>query len=334
MTLNKILTQYFNLSDINYNSENITPTSIYAFNLSVKSDNDKNNKMREAIIAGIINNKIPDEYYIINKWSKLKKNIFDFILKLSSKPYNEIKCIHKGGRKHNYDFNIILYYEDGSDEMFNIELKFNASSIESAPQFVSPMKPSQYMTNSYEEYFYDKYLILLSLASGFEFPTKEEYLDKIHSTNPNCMKEYQDLYYQGCKSSSQFQNTEDAINFYEYSKRITEESITSFIKDNELNIELLSDYLYNSQKNKIYMLYSNNEFILQNVNMDDYKLESVIKDNNRYKCLSKSGKSINVLLRWKNGNGIAFPAFQIDEKEKKIVIKKEKKIVIKKEKKI
>ena len=62
------------------------------------------------------------------------------------------------------------------------------------------------------------------------------------------------------------------------------------------------------------MLYSNNEFILQHVNMDDYKLESVIKDKNRYICLSKSGKNINVLLRWKNGNGIAFPSFQIDEK--------------------
>ena len=79
MTLNQILTQYFNLSCINYNLENITPNSITAFNLSVKSDNDKNNKMREAIIAGIINNKIPDGYYIIKKWSKLKKNILDFI---------------------------------------------------------------------------------------------------------------------------------------------------------------------------------------------------------------------------------------------------------------
>ena len=315
MTLNEILTQYLNLSTITYNGENINPQSIVtAFKLSVKSDNDKNNKMREAIIAAIINNKIPDDYYIINKWSQLKKQIFDFVRKLDDRHYNGQKCIHKGGRKHNYDFDIVLYYGDGSNRVFNVELKFNASSIDEAPQFVSPMKPSKYMSKSYEEYFYDKYLILLSLASGFDFPSKEIYLSQIHSTNPTCMKSYQDLYYQGCKQSSQFNDTADAKDFYEYSKRLSTESILNFIKDTELDLELLSDYLYNSQKNKVYMLYSNNEFILQHVNMDDYKLESVIKDKNRYKCLSKSGKNINVLLRWKNGNGIAFPAFQIDEK--------------------
>ena len=77
--------------------------------------------------------------------------------------------------------------------MFNIELKFNASSIDETPQFVSPMKPSQYMSKSYEEYFYDKYLILLSLVSGIDFPSKEEYLRQVHSTNPSCMKKYQDF---------------------------------------------------------------------------------------------------------------------------------------------
>ena len=60
------------------------------------------------------------------------------------------------------------------------------------------------------------------------------------------------------------------------------------------------------------MLY-NNSLIKQTINIDDYTLISVIKqpDKYRYECTSKSGKKIKVLLRWKNGNGIAFPAFQI-----------------------
>jgi len=32
---------------------------------------------------------------------------------------------------------------------------------------------------------------------------------------------------------------------------------------------------------------------------------------NGYVATSKSGNKIKILLRWKNGNGIAFPAFQI-----------------------
>ena len=61
------------------------------------------------------------------------------------------------------------------------------------------------------------------------------------------------------------------------------------------------------------MLYIDNSFVKQIVNSSDYTLLSVIKHpyKFKYECISVSGKKINVLLRWKNGNGIAFPAFQI-----------------------
>ena len=52
----------------------------------------------------------------------------------------------------------------------------------------------------------------------------------------------------------------------------------------------------------------------QTPNMDDYVIKSYIvdqKNKNRFICETKSGKKMYILLRWKNGNGIAFPAFQI-----------------------
>ena len=85
-----------------------------------------------------------------------------------------------------------------------------------------------------------------------------------------------------------------------------------------LDITSLSDYLSKTQNNKHYMLYdtNKNEFILEKAVMDDYKIESVSNHPEKYsyECKSKSGKKLNVLLRWKNGNGIAFPAFQISSK--------------------
>ena len=127
------------------------------------------------------------------------------------------------------------------------------------------------------------------------------------------MKNYQELYYNGCKQSSKFTNKDQDIKFYNLAKELSNESIKSFITNTELNIDLLSNYLYNTQKNKIYMLYINNIFILQKIDIDDYKIDKVVKNPNkyRYECVSKNGKKINILLRWKNGNGIAFPAFQI-----------------------
>jgi hypothetical protein len=61
------------------------------------------------------------------------------------------------------------------------------------------------------------------------------------------------------------------------------------------------------------MLYKNNMFYKETINMDDYKLVSYEKYTKRYMYVaqSKSNKKIKILLRWKNGNGIAFPAFQI-----------------------
>jgi hypothetical protein len=125
------------------------------------------------------------------------------------------------------------------------------------------------------------------------------------------MKPFQDLYYKGCKRSSQYTGNLFDIAFYESENLFTQESIQLFIQETELNIEMLSSYLRHTQQAKIYMLYSNNEFILERVNPDDYTIESYTKTHNCYKCITRSGKKMNVLLRWKNGNGIAFPAFQI-----------------------
>ena len=297
-----------------YNKETITPESIIAFNPSSKGLNDTHNKTRENIVGAIINNKIPQSYYEIPEWGELEISIITYLQQLdTTRKYSHAKCSHKGGRKFNFDFSIKVYYEDGTQTDYNIELKFNASTIDETPQFVSPMKPSQYMSNVYEDYYYDNYLSQLSSESGLELPSREAYMKQIHTNNPKCMKPYQDLYYMGCKQSSQYTGDPVHIKFYETAKKLSHESITSFIEKTELNIEALSEYLLTSQNNKIYMLYSGTQFIVQRPNMDDYQLASVTKnpEKNRYDCVSKTGVKMNVLLRWKNGNGIAFPAFQI-----------------------
>ena len=68
-----------------------------------------------------------------------------------------------------------------------------------------------------------------------------------------------------------------------------------------------------SQDKKIYLLYKNNQFHLQTTNNDDYIITSYTKQpsKNMYIAQTKSGKQMKILLRWKNGNGIAYPAFQI-----------------------
>ena len=61
------------------------------------------------------------------------------------------------------------------------------------------------------------------------------------------------------------------------------------------------------------MLYKNNKFYLENINTDNCEIIKYIKKPNKslYIARTKTNNNINILLRWKNGNGIAYPAFQI-----------------------
>jgi hypothetical protein len=283
---------------------------------SSKSDNDSNNKIRENIIANM--NYIDVDYFsdVIYgaHWSHLKEK-FDESMKKICPIYYQYKIKHKAGRKNNYDFEI-TFLNEKQEKLNNVKLefKYNASTINETPQFVSPMKPSQYLQNSFEEYYYEKYIVSLFNKFELEIPEKINYLKTIHNNAPTCVKTAQQLYYQGCKQSSKYTGQEKALEFYNDANRVSKECIKVFIENNDLNINDLSEYLLKSQKEKKYLLYKNNSFFIQSSNTDDdFIIESYVKkpEKFRYEAITKSNKKLNILLRWKNGNGIAYPAFQI-----------------------
>jgi len=177
-----------------YNKEQITQESISAFDLAAKGLNDKNNKTRENIIGAIINGKVPAEYYELPRWLEMKISIHNYINELDSNPFDKIECKHKGGRKFNFDFNIIFHLESTESRVYNIELKFNASAIDEAPQFVSPMKPSQYLSSSYEDYYYTNYLDTLAALSVLPMPSKETNMAQIHTNKPKSIKNLHENY--------------------------------------------------------------------------------------------------------------------------------------------
>jgi hypothetical protein len=159
-------------------------------------------------------------------------------------------------------------------------------------------------------------MIIAAAGASAEIPDRTEWLKQIHNNAPLCVKHLQDKYYGGCANSSQFTNAADDIAFYELCKKVSTESIRAFISEHELDIAKLTKYLRESQDGKTYMLFqpaSAPVITLQRIDPADYNIVSCVKNpaKSRYECETQSGKKINVLLRWKNGNGIAFPAFQI-----------------------
>ena len=280
---------------------------------SGRSNNDNHNKIREGIIKFM--NYIDEDYFNDPEygllWKKFKTS-FDAKMNQLCPSYFTYKIQEKAGRNFNYDFDISFLDSTGTlIKSVKIEFKYNASSINETPQFVSPMKPSQYLSNNFEEYYYFNYLIPLFVKFKLTVPEIEIYLKQVHGNKPKCLEKAQLLYYQGCKQSSKYNGNETSLSFYEECNKSSCECIKNFINETDLNIDKINQYLIQSQDDKIYLLYKNEEFYVQYSNPDDYIIKTYEKQNNRYIATTMSNKKIKILLRWKNGNGIAYPAFQI-----------------------
>lgn len=277
-------------------------TDIYVFQTSNRNNNDHYNKKRETIILSIINKQIPDEFYKYSKkWNHLKcgiKNYIEKICKIKNIDVIEnIYCIQKAGRNNNYDF--ILYVNNNP---IYIEFKYGATTANETPQFVSPMKPSQYLSSNFEYYSYYNCLWHISEKSGISMPDYETYMNKIHSNKVECMKEFKERY-------------DKDKTFNKMCKYYDKQCIKNFIHNNDLLFQKLSDYLVNSQKDKNYMCYKDGTFYYDKIDETMYKIKRVIeRTNTSYICETESLIKLEVRLRFKNGCGLQFPAFQIKRK--------------------
>ena len=284
----------------------LTKESVYLFfdkKSQTKHDNDNNNKIREHIILSLATNKVPDEFFEIEEWKTLKETLISALENEGIDTNDEsFSMIQRGGRKFNHDFVITC-----RDKSYNFEFKFNASTISETPQFVSPMKPSQYMTASYEEFFYENHLQDILLNDPIPM---EKYLKSVHQPKPACLLSESEKYSKGYKKID-----DESIAYYSKCCETTNRSLVNFLKrpDVQLDVEKLNDYLERSQRDKIYLLFKDGKFYIEKHPKESYTITSYIKEESKHRFLAstENGEVVKILLRWKNGKGIAFPAFQI-----------------------
>ena len=292
-----------NLPSLIYNKHIINYKSLRWFEISDIKNNEKFNKERENIISSIINNKLDIKYYKYSvRWNNFKTEL-DLCLNNIYKQKNiknvsTVVCKIKAGRQHTYDFNLLI----NNKIEIKVEFKFNCNSIMETPQFVQPMNPSKWLNINFEEWFYDNYISEIVLDTGFLKPDRKEYLKQINNNKVDCMKLFKKLY-----DSNESYNKK--------CKKIDKTAIKSFIQISNVDMNKFSDYLSNSQKDKIYMYYKNNKFYFGENNENLFKLTKLIKrENTNYIYETLDGMKIEIKLRFKNGCGLQFPAFQIKRK--------------------
>lgn len=288
---------------MSYLIQNITDIGV--FEIANRATNDSNNTKRENIIVDILNNTIPENYYTCSKWVDLKNHLDLYIkqlCKMKNIQINTLKCTHTAGRGNHNDFKLLINTGAKDESEIVIEFKFGAKCVNDTPQFVSPMKPSQYLNIDFADWYYENYLAKIANYGKLELPDKDEYLKTVNSSSVKCLAKYKAAY-------------DTNIEFNKYCKTIDKLAIKEFIGFAILDIGKLSGYLLKTQYKKEYMCYKNGGIYHDTINEDLYKIKAVVKlEPTNFICITECGKKIEVKLRFKNGCGLQFPAFQIKRK--------------------
>jgi hypothetical protein len=281
---------------------NITDIDIF-YNINEKKDNDKNNKIRESIIYSIIKNTIPEEWYKEDiRWLELKVKLFDIIKNLSDNiDYDDIDIILKGGRKFNYDFEILYLSESLIINRKYIEFKYNTYMIDKYPQFLSISANKFIKSIDYAEYFYNNYISQLAKLIDIDIPNKKDYLKSIYSNDYSKLPIFEKL-------------KENELSIMEKKKEIVSLSIKKYLTDIiELDIDNMNKTFIEKQLNKDYILYYKDKFYTDKIRKEELEIIGIekIKNNNTLVLNTNSNTKILMLLRWKNHIGILYPAWQI-----------------------
>lgn len=290
--------------DPNVNGLNIESISVFS-RKSVRAENGIVNVIREKIICSVVNNKIPEEWYIrSNKWRTFRYELFNFIYLVQ--PKTNIKTLEcrpfSGARHRSLDFTIII----NDAQSININFKFNIQKVSGAPQIIAATRPSRFLIagHSFEDFYYTYFFDKLinkatSLGIKYEKPSRQEYLKSIHSTSPSMMLELQKVYYRGCPQSSKYVPGDlVATQFYQFSNNLSKSFIRAFVKETELDLEAFQKYLLESQgDNKIYALYKEGRFYKDCLLLDDIIPVNYVKSKTGYICFSSSRRVSTMVLR-------------------------------------
>lgn len=295
--------------------------SSFDSNCTKRNENDKKNKIREKLIVATMNDKIPHSFYVQDKrWKDFKNSIDKYLEQLAGKRLENVRteAILKGGRSNHADIIISFHNDHKKLVEYKVDFKFNALTLYDCPQWANPpLDP--FMPESYAAFFYDTHLEHIAEAAQVRMPKKDKYLKGVNCDIPICkeMKFIQEEFYKGAPKSSKYLGREYKP-FYDLCNQHSRASIKEFLDLYGIGINKpkLEEYIKNTDKMNISLMFYKNG-VFKHEKLSDtfsnftFNKKVSIKNSNTIVLTTKNHIKINLLLRWKNGAGIANPAFQM-----------------------
>lgn len=276
---------------------------------SSRKRNDVYNKVREEILVQLptlvakYGNNDTDTGM---RWKDLHAAWQNIISNLTLHKFDSFNVVKKAGRQHNYDFLVTYYDKDGKKlDDKKVEFKNNAMSIASLPQILQlyEQKVSIIPAESYTRFYYDNYLNDI-IGDNDELkankPRWTEYSKHINSTTP----------------PSEFFKILKRVNNSRI-RDITKQSIKDYIKryKDKVDLKELSRLIASSQRDKVYIMWKDGRFYVDQISNDGLAMKSVeddIKNGHTFIVRSKDNEVIYyITLRWQNTIGVLNPTYQI-----------------------
>ena len=285
------------------------------FTTSTRDANDATNKVREKVLKLICN---PPEEYLNNEefgpsWRIVCKEWNEALKKIAEETdvavYTSTQIKVRGGRKFNYDADVMYY--DGTNLVANrkIEFKNGGTNIGELPQFLSLQVKIGMCAETYDKFWYenylDKYLACDALITQPK-PSLEAYLKYVSKTKYSITPFFAQL-------------KERELLFQKEKNAVVNASITDYLTKygNTIDIASFSEKVKATQTEKIYLLWSNGKFCMDKVSEAEMTGMAFHSIRNGNILELKTGNTIyGLLLRWRNHKGILNPAWQISMKRK------------------
>lgn len=279
------------------------------FEKNERSKNDETNRKRENILSIISN---PPAEFINdveygNYWTHLMNefnNVIDAVGKrYICKPFDNYTIEMKGGVSNHIDF--IVSYNNGAELVRRVKLEFKngGKNICQLPQFLSlPTHKNLLDCIDYAEYYYNYLDMYIATDSGItiEKPPLHIYLKSIRHYNSDQNEFIKQI------------DERKHINKEEKNK-IGVASIRDYLiqYSNKLNLDLVTETIRETQKDKIFILWEGGKFNIDTIDEEYMDITGIKEVTNNTIVLAGNGVTFNLYLRWRNGNGILNPTWQI-----------------------
>lgn len=284
-----------------------------------RASNDSNNKVREQLLAEILTDSVSaflaDPTYG-PAWVKLRADWLGALISLAERcdigTYSSVSVKQAGGRGMNYDF-AVSFMTTGGPVVIKVEFKYGSKCVNALPQFFNagankPFHPTVYATFFYEN-FLDRVIALYELSPGLK-PTLGDYLKFVYQNEYKKLPLFKALY---DAETSEAAGSERPR--YKAKATLVHESIRSYLAlvAETTDLAALTAEFQRSQTDKHYLLYSDGAFHYDAIRPEELVGKSVVGVRGD-SLIIQSGCATTqhaMLLRWKNHNGILFPAWQI-----------------------